>query len=265
MISDGKKLQDRIGFRLSGFKNEELDPVLSFLAQCGYGAVELGLEHRQLQPDRADFIGVKRLKELLLKCGLTASAVSFHGKRADWALKRYYCEKGIILASELGINVFITGSSIIRTEENFLRMRTFCRDLCRYARQYEVMFAVEPEPDTLIHNSAMARRLIAEIPEEELKINLDIGHSYLTEADLLQDIYQWGRHIVHTHIEDIKMPVHRHLLPGAGEIDFLSVFRAFDDIGYHGYYIIDLFDFADKSKEAAQEAINRLLRKTQNV
>jgi len=253
------RLKSRIGFRLSGFKGCDLDSTLKLLAECGYSAVELCLEHPQVNPSNPNFIGLNSLKQALKKYRLAASSVSFHGKNELWDLKENYCKAGISLASELEVNLFITGSQTSGGLRNFSRMCDFSNDMINFAGKSGVTLALEPEPGTIIHDTAAALKLMNALQSEDLMLNLDIGHAYLTEKDLIQDILQWDGRIVHTHIEDIKKPEHQHLLPGDGEIDFMQVFRAFEFINYKGYYIIDLFDFSEQADKIARQALPLLL------
>jgi len=145
-----------------------------------------------------------------------------------------------------------------RTEENFRSMVTLTKQLCIAGSQAGIQIAMEPEPDTLIHNSADLQNLLEAAGMENLKLNLDIGHAYLTEEDLISDIYRWNQVIVHTHLEDINQGNHRHLIPGDGEIPFGEVFEVFDKIGYAGSFTIDLFDILSDPRYYAREAYQRL-------
>ncbi|NQS99236.1 MAG: sugar phosphate isomerase/epimerase [candidate division Zixibacteria bacterium] len=248
----------KIGFRLTGFKRRKLESALNTLAEIGYQGVELCLEHNELDPDNRDRWSSSRLSKFLYQIGLKASAVSFHGKESPWDEKRRNCIAGMELANELGVRTFISGSIRGDSPDDFTQMCRFIEEMCHFAQRYNIDFAVEPEPGTLIDNSAAMTVLLNAVDSPRLKVNLDIGHSYMTEPDLYEDIIRWGKLIVHTHIEDIKGKIHRHLLPGEGELDFKRAFAAFDEIDYSGFFTIDLYDIQDSPEYYAQQGYDAL-------
>lgn len=251
---------ERLGYRLSGFREYSFEDAVRILAEIGYKAVELCLEHPDLDnnnPKRlknADIIGCLKEK------GMTVSAVSFHTKTAGWEVKTEKCRYGIRLASEIGTKIFIAGPPGENIEGGFGRMVEFTEEMCRLAEKYGVDFAIEPEPGTVVSNSDDLKRLIASINSARLKINLDIGHSFITQPDIIDDIKGWGKLIVHTHIEDIKNKTHKHLIPGEGDLNFAGVFDAFEKIGYDGYYVLDLAGNNDNPADTAKRAFNGIKR-----
>ncbi|MBC8278639.1 MAG: sugar phosphate isomerase/epimerase [FCB group bacterium] len=250
----------KIGFRLTGFREWPLKEALAALADIGYDGVEICLEHPDLNPDNPDVWDSRRLVETLKEVNLAASAVSFHGKRASYAEKYRKCTAGIKLARELDVKTFISGSVLDRNEESWGRCCDFVRDCCAVAGLYDIDFAVEPEPGNMIEDSAGMRKLMNELNCENLKINLDIGHSFITEEDVNQDIKEWRNDLVHIHLEDIKDSRHEHLLPGEGDIDFRRVFAALQDIDYWGFITLDIFNIVNDPKGFAEKAL-RSLRK----
>ena len=248
----------KIGFRLSGFRQKRLNGALTVLAQIGYDGVELTLEHPELNPDFVGRWEAKKLINYLNDINLKASAVSFHGKRAGWEMKRLNCIAGIQLAHDLGVGTFISSSCLGEGQEKFAEMCSFTEDMCLVADKLGVDFAVEPEPGTLINGTTEMSALMETVDSDRLKINLDVGHSYLTEGDVRADILHWGSLITHTHIEDIKGGEHSHLLPGAGELNFKSILSAFDQIDYSGFFTLDLFDIQDNPEDFARKGIEAL-------
>ncbi|MBL7190592.1 sugar phosphate isomerase/epimerase [bacterium] len=248
----------KIGFRLSGFKHQPLETALKSIADCGYQAVELCLEHPDLNPENPHHWSAEQLKPYLRECNLEASAVSFHGKRAGGKEKREKCSYGMKSASDLGVKVFISGSFLGHETVKFEEMCEFTSEMCVEAEKLGIDFAVEPEPGTVIHNSEDMESLIDRVKNPRLKINLDIGHSYLTENDIFDDICKWSGIFVHTHIEDMKRSIHEHLIPGEGDLDFLKIFSIFRSIGYDGYFTIDLFDIFDNPESHARRAFKAL-------
>jgi sugar phosphate isomerase/epimerase len=237
---------------------------MTALKESGYDGVELCLEHPGLNPDLLECWNSLELMSLLQDLDLEISAVSFHGKRADWDEKRRKSIHGLELAAELETNCFISGSCLGSGAEDFEKMRLFTKEMCGVAEKHDLYFAVEPEPGTLINGSHEMRRLLDSVASDHLRLNLDVGHSYLTEADPVQDVLQWGNKIVHVHIEDIKNGEHVHLLPGRGDINFASVMSALDDINYSGFFVLDLFDIVEDPSGFAEQGIKAFHKKVIN-
>ena len=243
---------------MTGFRRRKLESALLTLAEIGYQGVELCLEHYDLNPDNRDRWSTSRLSKFLRHIGLQAAAVSFHGKQSPWAEKKRKFVAGMELANELGVRTFISGSIRRNSTDDFTQMCRFTEKMCHHARRYNIDFAVEPEPGTVINDSTAMTALLDAVDSPRLKINLDIGHSHLTEPDLCEDIIRWGKLIVHTHIEDIKDEIHRHLIPGEGDLNFKRVFEAFDKIDYSGFFTIDLYDIQDNPEYYAQQGYHAL-------
>ncbi|MBU1653203.1 sugar phosphate isomerase/epimerase [bacterium] len=238
-----------------------LAETLKRLSEIGYDSIEVCLEHPDLNPLNPESVNGAGLKSLLERCHLKASAVSFHGKRSSWEERESISKSCLELCVALGVEIVIIGSILGRTEANFQAMADFTRELCIEAKSRQVLIAVEPEPETVIHGRAEMDRLLETVAADNLKVNLDIGHAFLIEPDLTSDILHWGGLIVHTHIEDMKDDEHRHLLPGKGQIDFSAVFQAFQKIEYEGCYTIDLFDITSDPLYYAREAYHRFREK----
>lgn len=230
------------------------------LADLGYDGVELTLEHPELNPDSADRWDASKLKNMLQNAGLEAAAISFHGKKAGWDEKRRKCTAGLRLAHDLETSSFVSSSCLGQSPYRFAQTCIFVEDMCRLAEELCVDFAVEPEPGTLIEGSQKMAELMDAVKSPRLKVNLDVGHSHITEGDVCADILRWRRDIVHVHLEDIKGKEHRHLLPGQGDLDFRSIVAAFDTAGYSGYFTMDLFDILDNPERYAKEGIQSLWR-----
>jgi sugar phosphate isomerase/epimerase len=118
-----------------------------------------------------------------------------------------------------------------------------------------VALAIEPEPGMFVHGTAEMRRLLAEVDHPALAVNLDIGHAWLTDVDLLQAIRDLAPHLVHLHWEDFPAGVHQHLVPGEGDMPLAEIYRVLQEIHYEGYYTIDLFNIADDPEPVAKASL----------
>lgn len=107
-----------------------------------------------------------------------------------------------------------------------------------------VALLAEHEPEHFLDTSARVLRLW-ELSEGRVGCVLDVGHVQVCGEPIGETIERLGRAVIgDVHLEDIAERVHRHLLPGDGEIDFAEVDRALRAIGYEGPLVADLYPFA---------------------
>ncbi|GEM_PF-273780 len=112
---------------------------------------------------------------------------------------------------------------------------------------------IEHEPEHFIRTAAD----LAELGERlagKVEINLDVGHLQVVGDPIGPTVRALGSRIRNVHLEDIRDRVHRHLLPGEGDIDFQEVAEALSAIGYEGYLTADLYPYADQASVALERA-----------
>ena len=112
------------------------------------------------------------------------------------------------------------------------------------AQQNGMTIALENVWGMLCHDFYSAYYLINRYNSPALGINFDPSHDILCgNSDLAFLIGQWGGKIKHAHLKD-AVGIQRKgkfLFPliGEGMADWKSFFRAFDRIGYRGYYSVE--------------------------
>jgi len=249
---------NKLGFRLEGFGQWPLDKALAKIAQIGYRSVELCLEHPGLCPDslRGDSIG--QIGRSVADHGLRISSVSHHGKRESLSKAAHNQKLGLEIAQSLGAHVLVVGAPSTSADPQGCSTFLALEELVRSAEGTGVVIALEPEPDTVIHGIYEFSLLAAHLAGSPLALNLDLGHSALTEGNPLDVIQEWAPFIVHTHVEDIRKPNHTHLLPGDGHLDLLRMIKKLRETGYVGDLTIDLFDILDEPDVWAKKAMDRM-------
>jgi len=131
--------------------------------------------------------------------------------------------------------------------------------IARVAEEEGVKILMEPEPGLLIENAHQFRKIMQKIDSDFVRLNFDIGHFYCVGEDPAQVVHELSDYIEHFHLADIAdTRVHNHLIPGQGSIDFLSVFRSMDEIGYKGFVTVELYPYQDNPVLAAKEAYRYL-------
>jgi sugar phosphate isomerase/epimerase len=255
----------KFAFRTGSFGDRDIAETLRQIQACGYDGVEVCLEPAALRPGVLTQQQAAQIRSTADELGLAIASASFHADNEAMATRLRQTFGAVEVAGWLGTDVLVVNSERAGADEA-ARARQFAdvaermKRLCRPAEERGIRIAVEPEPRLVIDNVDDMLRLVEAVGSPALRVNLDIGHAEVTEGDVPGAIRRLGDLIVHTHLEDIAARVHKHLIPGEGDIDFPAVFDAFASIGYRGIHTIDLFGLGDRAAEVAREALAALRR-----
>jgi sugar phosphate isomerase/epimerase len=124
------------------------------------------------------------------------------------------------------------------------------------ARQRGVRLALEPinrYETALINNAAQGLELIKQVGAENFGLLLDTFHMNIEEPVIEEGIRQAGGHIFHFHVADSN-----RWHPGAGHLDFGSIFKELFSSGYQGWVSGEFIPMPD-AHTAAKQSI-RFLR-----
>lgn len=247
---------NKIGFRTVGFRNWPLDQGLQAIGNAGFDGVELCLEHPAMRPEALPLEACPDILAMVRNAGLEVASVSYHGDREEPVARAANQLRSIEITRALGSDILILNSQHIVEGEQERQWQGFVdhlrHTLLPAAMEAGVALAIEPEPGMFIHGTAEMLRLLDEVDHPALTINLDIGHAWLTDDYLLQSIRDLAPHIVHLHWEDFPAGEHKHLVPGEGDMPLAQIHGVLQEIGYDGYYTIDLFNIADDPEPVAQ-------------
>ena len=250
-----------VGYRTAPYARMAFKEALADLKSRGYGGVEFCLDSPPVQATKFDDEAARRYARMLREAGLEVYSVSHHGNfvsddRFLGELKRL-----IPLARTMGTKLFVISSGPIDKNNRIAQLSIVekrLRELAPVAEKAGVILALEPEPGLAVESTNEMVRLIWKIESPALRINLDIGHAFLTDENLIESIRQAAKLIVHTHIDDMAGGAHKHLIPGTGEIDLPSVITALFEIGYDGPFVVDLFNL--DPQEAATPSLAEITR-----
>jgi sugar phosphate isomerase/epimerase len=251
----------KLAFRTGGFGSWKMDRILEELRGIGYSGVELCLEHSEHRPEKMNADLIQRTRQQLDRLGLGIASASYHADGEDMATRLPNTFRAIDIAADLGTDILVVNAERAKPETKkpqFEQVVERFKKLCEQAEKRRVTLAVEPEPGLIINDTPDMLELMRRVGSKRLAVNLDVGHAVCVGESLPATIRTLGKAIVHTHLEDIAARVHKHLLPGDGDINFAAMFQAFDEIGYNGYYTVDLFAISDNPSGWARSALERL-------
>jgi len=125
------------------------------------------------------------------------------------------------------------------------------------ANKYVTKLCIEPKPfeprgHIMMGTTAQALCIVNEVNDPSFGINLDVGHSLMAGEnveDQLSLICRYGK-LYHTHFNDNDQQCDLDLPPGTVNfIRLVSVMYVLDQVGYDGWYGLDLFPYRDEPRK----------------
>jgi len=262
VAQDARQQSDvKVGYRTQAYRRMEFREALSDIKKWGYGGVEFCLDSPPVRIEEFNEEAARRFARMTSEAGLEVYSVSHHGNFVSDDRFFEEMKRLIPLARSMGTQLFVISSGPIDRKNRPNQLAIVQRrlaELARVADKAGVTLALEAEPGLAVESTHELMQLIWKIESPALRINLDIGHAFLTDGNLVESIRKAAKLIVHAHIDDMSGGVHRHLIPGTGEIDLPAVMTAFLEIGFHGPFVVDLFNL--DPAEAATPALEEIRR-----
>ncbi len=254
-------MSKRIAFRTIGYRRFSAGTAIKRIAAAGYDGVEVCLEHPGLAPEDIDVMRGAELATLAASESIEVATASYHGDADALPMRWERALRAIELTSSMGTGTLIINSPRPGPDAPDDLADQFHEQLQRQldrAERLGVILAIEPEPGLLVDDVTDALSLIERMASEHLRVNLDVGHAFLTENDVPAAVRRLGDLTVAAHIEDMPRGEHRHLIPGEGDMDLPAVVEALDTVGFDGWLTVDLFDIAEAPDAAAAASLTRL-------
>ena len=121
-----------------------------------------------------------------------------------------------------------------------------------------VTLAVEPlgpAEGNFLNTAADGVKLIEMVGHPNCRLHLDCK-AMSSESSPIPDIIRENpKHLVHFHANDANM-----LGPGFGDIDFVPIFAALQEVGYDGWVSVEVFDYTPGAERLAGESIEYMKR-----
>ncbi|WP_282701213.1 sugar phosphate isomerase/epimerase family protein [Streptomyces sp. CC219B] len=273
----------RFGYGTNGLTDLRLDDALHLLADLGYDAVGLTLDHMHLDPLAPDLAArTRRVAHRLDALGLAVTVETGaryvldprrkHGpslldpdpdaraRRVDLLLR------AVRVAADLGAHAVHCFSGITPDgtdpDTAWKRLAESLTPVLDAAATAGVPLALEPEPGHLLATLADFHHLRHTLGDpDHLGLTLDIGHCQclepLSPADCVRAAAPWLRHV---QIEDMRRGIHEHLPFGDGEIDFPPVLAALAATGYQGPTVVELPRHSHAGPHFAEHSLRFLRR-----
>lgn len=129
--------------------------------------------------------------------------------------------------------------------------------ICHEACAMGVPVALEPEPGMFMATMQDYEDLRRRAPGLSCLLTLDVGHVLCQdEGPIPTVIEKYAAEIVNVHLEDMRRGIHEHLMFGEGEIDLQAVFASLRKIGYKKGVYIELSRHSHLGLQAAKQAFD---------
>ncbi len=237
------------------------------LARIGYAAVEICAEHNELAASEDTLQTAKPLKEALVRynisvANIAATSVNLCEKKAPgsgiWVSQehieriKYYAR----LARELNCDSLTVnpGRPIqdAREGSQLSCLMAALKEITKFARGLGVAIGVVYGPSLILQNATDVQALFTKV--RGLKLAFNTANSHLACETPCVVVTELKHRIKHVHLADVGSSNRAYLIPGEGEIEWISFFRTLHWIGYKEFVTVDLSSYADMPDLAAKRA-----------
>ena len=272
----------KLAYSTNAFKRYSLNEAIRMIAEIGYEGIELLCDSPHAYPPIFRDKEIHSFKNQIAKFRLVISNLNaftlysisdvYHPSwieddKVSRELRITHTINCIKLAKKIGAKNLSTepGGPVMGRKTNMKYLeKMFIEGLNRVvpiAEEENIKILIEPEPNLLLENSNQFLNFIKNFSTENVGLNFDIGHFYCVGEDPTEIIYKLSEYIEHFHLADIASNrIHNHLIPGEGSINFRSVFKAIEGIGYKGFVTVELYPYQLCPKEAGKRAYDYLYR-----
>ena len=243
-----------IGFRSQGFGLLPIEETQHRLGLMGFRALELCVD----SGSGRDCLATSERTWQLEGEGCEIWSVSHHGDYVNSPVTYDELLRALPLAAHTPSRALVVSSpSYVGRDRSELRRLTWeaLHELAQAAAKLQVKVAVEPEPGLIVETAADCLALMDELGDANLGVNADIGHLWLTEEDPLESVSRLQGHLFHCHITDLAGGIHKHLVPGTGDLPLCDAVQALQEADFRGPLIIDLWQLGQAPFDTAEACL----------
>lgn len=213
-----------------GGKPYTVRQVLGEIKRAGFAGVELGSSLTDMGP-------AATLKKAVAGLGLQVATIVVPTLAADARARVDY-------AAEFGLKVLMVGGGA-RPAERAPRPKDMqpyaeaLEALAEYASRYGMELAQHTHPRSITGTTEEAQMLLEQVPDN-VGICVDVAHLQQAGCDPVAAIRNLGGRVKHLHLKDYRAATDELLELGQGEVDLPGVMAACWEIGYGGWYSVEL-------------------------
>lgn len=271
-----------LGYNTNGFAHHTPEQAMRVLAEIGYRAVALTIDHTTLDPrdvhapeqlGRLRRAATRYGLELVIETGArylldpwvkhepTLVTADDERRGVRIAFYRYAIEAAAALEARcvsLWSGVDHGGAKRNDAMERLAGALTAVLD---HAATSGVTVAFEPEPGMVVATLADYAELKERLGPAgaALRLTIDVGHLHCQgETPIADRLAAFADDLVNVHVEDMRAGEHEHLMFGEGEIAFPPVLAKLAEIGFDGPVCVELSRHSHEAPSAARRAYDFL-------
>ena len=253
------------------YQDWPLETVLAHAKDAGYSAIEIApftlaktaydvpakqraKIREQIADAELDVVGLHWLLAKTEGFYLTTPDDEVRQRTSD-----YFCELAR-LCRDLGGSLMVLGSPQQRnllpgvSESQAMKLAADCiRKAMPTLEQCEITLALEPlgpAEGNFLNTAEKGLELMDLIDSPNCKIHLDVKAMSTENKPIPQVIRDTAPHIAHFHANDPNL-----LGPGMGDVDFVPIFRALQEVDYQGWVSVEVFDYSPGIESLVKDSI----------
>ncbi len=253
------------------FQDWPLDQGFAFARECGYTGIEIApftiaKYAYDISPQRREEVRRQIEAAGLETVGLhwlLAQTEGFYLTTPDDRVRSStseYLAELARLCRDLGGRVLVLGSPMQRnllpnvTHDQAMALAADCIQGALHSFVVaDVVLAVEPlgpQEGNFLNTAELGVQLIEMIGSPRVRLHLDVK-AMSTESQPIPDIIRKNApHLEHFHANDPN-----RLGPGMGDVDFVPIFAALQEINYQGWVSVEVFDYTPGPERLARESM----------
>jgi len=269
-----------LGYNTNGFAHHRLEQTIDILADLGYAAAGITLDHHVLNPFEPDLnkraeVVRTQLEHRNMRCVVETGARYLLDPRRkhqptlispspeDRHRRIDFLTRAVDLAAMLDADAvsFWSGTAVDNVDQRELwdRLAIGCMRVLEHAIDKNVRLAFEPEPGMFVDRMDRFETLLRRVDHPLFGLTVDVGHLYcLGETPIAAQLTRWPDRLFNVHLDDMKTGVHDHLFFGQGQIDFPPIFDALKQIGYSLGIYAELSRHSHQAVDTARRAMTFL-------
>ena len=257
---DMELIQRPFGIYEKAIKPQEWEKMFADASSAGYQNYEISLDESdarlaRLHWDDKQYEEVRAARNQNIR--ILSACFSGHRRFPLGSSSRELEERGIRMMREgidfcqnLGVRMLqVAGYDAFyepRSHETAARYRENILRCLEWAEQAGVMLAIEPVEVNLVKVSDTLR-LVKEADSPWLQIYPDVANMKSLGIDPVTELPQGRGHIANVHVRD-SLPDYFYGVPlGAGNMDFIGVFKALDAMEYRGPLTIEMWNETEEN------------------
>lgn len=258
------------------FRDWKIEDVLAYAARVGYDGVEIAPFTLANSVTEMSAGQRKKIREAAVRNRIEIAGIHWvlvkpeglYINHTDGSIRdrtaKYFCDL-VDFCADVGGKVIVVGSpkqrnvlpGVSREQAEAWALATF-RPAVRRAEERDITVCLEPlspAETNFVNTAADAIRFVQRAPSRNFKIIVDAKAMCSESKPPAQIIRESWPHFAHFHANDKNLKG-----PGFGEVDFMPIAEALQELGYDGFVSVEVFNFDEGPEVIATKSLEYLKR-----